>query len=206
MKLLEGRVFAHMDGLHVALSLPDPESRIKQYCKWRSYNARAVREMTAAWRKAGGEPDRARAICINDADLLLPQLYVFDLSDFVAAFPKPVNEDALLDTLIHWSYSPQDLVGHKRDHLFLDNSIWDRPLVCMGERRFYWPILEIFHSFGLEMLESLVSRHSDLREKYFSKARSNYLPDRVAELMRSLSDGTDLLRLALAEQDEGHEW
>jgi hypothetical protein len=53
----------------------------------------------------------------------------------------------------------------------------------MGERRFYWPILEIFHSFGLEMLESLVNRHSDLREKYFGKARSNYLPTRVTELM-----------------------
>ena len=62
MKLLEGRVSAHMEGLHAALSLPDPESRIKQYCKWRNYNARAVREMTAAWRKAGGEPDRGGAI------------------------------------------------------------------------------------------------------------------------------------------------
>jgi hypothetical protein len=185
MKLLEGRVLAHMDGLHNALSLPDPERRIERYCKWRGYNARAVREMTAAWREAGGGPDRAGAICINDADLLLPQLYVFDLSDFVSAFPEPVNEDALLNTLIHWSYSPQDLVGHDRGHLFLDNPIWDRPLLRMGERRFYWPILEIFHSFGLEMLESLVSRHPDLREKYFGKARSNYLPDRVAELMRS---------------------
>src|SRR5438876_11887699 len=46
-------------------------------------------------------------------------------------------------------------------------------------------VVLVFHSFGLEMLESLVSRHSDLREKYFSKARSNYLPHRVADLMRS---------------------
>ena len=173
-----------MDGLREALALPNPESRIERYCKWRGYKAHVVREMTAAWREGGGEPDRASAVCIHDADRLLPQLYVFDLSDFVAAFPEPVKEEALLSALIHWSYSPQDLVGHERDHLFLDNPISDRPLLRMGERRFYWPILEIFHSFGLEMLESLVSRHPDLREKYFGKARSNYLPDRVAELMR----------------------
>jgi hypothetical protein len=184
-KVLEGRVSDHMDGLQGALSMRDPLSRIEEYCKWRNYKPNVVRDMIAAWREAGGEPDRAAAICINDADLLLPQLYVFDLSDFAAAFPEPVDEDALLNTLVHWSYSPQDLVGHNRNHLFLDNPIWERPLLRMGERRFYWPILEIFHSFGLEMLESLVSRHSDLREKYFSKARSTYLPDRVAELMRN---------------------
>jgi hypothetical protein len=111
MKMLEGRVSAHADGLYDVLSISDPERRIERYCKWRGYNTDAVGQMTAAWREAGGEADRAAAICINDADLLLPQLYVFDLLDFLKAFPESVNEDALLNTLIHWSYSPQDLIG-----------------------------------------------------------------------------------------------
>lgn len=185
MKVLLGRINAHSDGLRAALSAADPASRIQRYCAWRGYAPRVEQGMLAAWREAGGEPDRAGAICIHDADRLLPQFYVFDLADFVAAFPEPVNEDVLLHTLVHWSYSPQDLVGHERGNLFLDNPIWERPLVQMGERRFYWPILEIFHSFGSEMLESLVSRHPDLREKYFAKTRAAYLPDRVAELLRT---------------------
>jgi hypothetical protein len=184
MKVLTERLNAHVDGLSGALSVSDPEKRIRAYCAWRGYSPRVDREMLEALRGAGGGADSAAAICINDADRLLPQLYVFDLHDFIAAFAEPVDEEALLRTLVHWSYSPQGLVGHERANIFLDNPIWDRPLVQMGQRRFYWPILEIFHSFGLDMLESLVSRHSDLRQKYFSKARANYLPERVAELMR----------------------
>ncbi len=153
--------------------------------------------------KADVEGTRAR--CIHDADLRLAQLYWFRLSDFVSAYPEPVHEDKLLDILSKWSYPPAALVGHNRDFLFLDNPVWVRPMVQVGPREFFWPMPELFHSFGIEMLESLILSDEKLLKKYRDRIRPNYLEDQVAHLCKQAFPEADVCRGVSWQDADGRE-
>jgi hypothetical protein len=147
----------------------------------------------------------ARARCIHDADLRLAQLYWFRLSDFVSAYPEPIHEDKLLDILSKWSYPPAALVGHNRDFLFLDNPVWVRPMVQVGPREFFWPMPELFHSFGIEMLESLILSDEKLLKKYRDRIRPNYLEDQVAHLCKQAFPEADVYRGVSWQDADGRE-
>ena len=63
-------------------------------------------------------------------------------------------------------------------------------MIYGGGTWFYWPIIQIFHSFGLEMLETLLSEIPDLDEPY-RKARAGFLENEVAaEIRKALPTAT----------------
>jgi hypothetical protein len=145
-------------------------------------------------RRHRGNPDMARQYCIQDSDRTAFRHYLFTTADFVTAYPDSVSEQALRAVMERWSFRPGDLIGSNREHFLLNNPVWDRPLIHLRPDQFYWPIIQIFHSFGLEMLERLVSEFPDLELRYEQRIRPDYLEERaVAELRRALP-GAEILR------------
>jgi len=120
--------------------------------------------------------------------------YIFDLDQFVSAYDDTVDPAAVSAVLASWSFQPEGLVGFNRDHLFLNNPIWQRPLIEISHPDYFWPSPELFHSFGTEMLESLLRPHPELLASYQNHARANYLEERVAELCRSAFPNSDVWR------------
>jgi len=129
--------------------------------------------------------DEARAMCVHDADRRLIEMYVFSLSDFVAAYPEKVEAAAISMVLAQWSYPPQGLNRFNCDRLFLDNPIWHRPVIQISPDTYFWPSPELFHSFGWEMLEDLLRPYPDLLQAYQGRARADYLEERVMTLCRA---------------------
>jgi hypothetical protein len=127
---------------------------------------------------------QARAMCTHHAELSLLQIYTIELADLLAAYPEAVDPKRLLDVFISWSLWPESLVDIDRTHLHLNNPIWKKPIVQIGHEMFFWPMVELFHSFGLEMLEELIRPYQDLWNRYQSRVRANYLEERVRELCR----------------------
>src|SRR5262249_4858116 len=91
------------------------------------------------------------------------------------------------------------------DFLFLDNPVWVRPLIQVGPREFFWPMPELFHSFGIEMLESLIQSDEKLLKRYQDRIRPNYLEDEVAHLCKHAFPGSDVYRGLLWQDANGRE-
>ena len=167
-----------------------PADIIKYYCKYDS--TADEKTMLQICQSEGLKKENAIAMCVNYADFDLPQLYTFSLDDFLRFYPEVVNPEALLKVIANWSYNPEDLVGQEIEHIFLNNPIWKRPLVRIGERAFFWPLIEMFQSFGIEMLEELLMPFPDLIYKYKQETRSEYLEDNVEELMKEAFPFADI--------------
>ena len=176
------------------------EDVVRSYCSASNLNDEYRNALLRQCIEHHASVEDARARCIHDADLRLAQLYWFRISDFVGAYPEPIEEEKLLGILLRWSYFPSGLVGHNRDFLFLDNPIWTRPIVQVGPREFFWPMPELFHSFGIEMLESLIQSDEKLLKKYQDKVRPNYLENQIAYLCKEAFPAADVYR-GLSWQD-----
>ena len=193
LKLTEQRLNARST-IFKSINRRSVEDVVRSYCSASNldneYRGALLRECV----EHNADVEGARARCIHDADLRLAQLYWFRLDDFINAYPEPIHEDKLLDVLLKWSYPPTGLVGHKRDFLFLDNPVWVRPMVQVGPREFFWPMPELFHSFGIEMLESLLQSEEKLLKRYHDRIRPNYLEDQVAHLCKQAFTEADVWR------------
>ncbi len=204
VKLTEQRLNARST-IFRSINKRSVEDAVRSYCTAskidHEYRDALLRECV----EHNADVDGARARCIHDADLRLAQLYWFRLSDFASAYPESIHEEKLLDVLLKWSYPPTGLVGHNRDFLFLDNPVWARPMVQVGAREFFWPMPELFHSFGIEMLESLVQSDEKLLKRYHDRIRPNYLEEQVAHLCKRAFPEADVYRGLSWQDADGRE-
>ncbi len=190
VSLVESKTKTHFDQVTQAYRGNTVEDVVMRYCEARGLDTAFRNQMLDTLRKHKANVDQARAHCTEHSNLSLLDLYRFDISEFVAAYPEPIDASILKPVLERWSYEPQGLVGFDRDHILLDNPIWRRPMIYGGGSWFYWPIIQIFHSFGLEMLETLLSEFPDLEEPY-RKSRSGFLEKEVAaEIRKTLPTST----------------
>lgn len=113
--------------------------------------------------------------------LLTPDIYTFTPDDFLAAYPNPTDQEALLSVLRRWSLKFGELADQTAQHFFLNNPIWTRPMIRLEGDRFFCPIPDLFHSFGLEMMEAVIRDHPALWEAY-GQRRGRYLEDETARL------------------------
>jgi hypothetical protein len=140
---------------------------------------------------------QTKAVLLSHHDLELWRIYEFSLKDFTAAYPEPISEDLVRTLLAVWSLKPGDLCSHDKEHFFLSNPIWNKPLIQIGEDRFFWPLLQMFMSFGLEMIEALVDLHPELKERYESEIRPKYLEDEAERVLRVAFPQATILRGSL---------
>jgi hypothetical protein len=99
-------------------------------------------------------------------------VFAFEAAEFVGAYPAA--SENVKQALSDWTLSLGDLHDTNREHLFLANPVWSRPIIRATDSICFWPIPTLFHGFCFEMIEALVCRHPDLREK-FLKRRGEFL-------------------------------
>ena len=170
---------------------------ILAYCEAKELPATIRDEMLAQCHSGNLCVEDARAMCVNHAALYLTQLYGLSVTDFVEAYPEPIAPAILLRILEAWSLPPEGLLASDRTHIFLNNPIWHRPILRIGPELFMWPMVEMFHSFGLEMLESLIRPNAKLWKRYQDRVRASFLEDRVFELCQSAFPNADIFRGSL---------
>ena len=193
-KLSQRRFNERFDQLHIALNGDPADEVIDLYCHSRGFDSGYRAAMMRELRRHRGNIEMARQYCIQDSDRTAFHHYLFTTGDFVAAYPEPVAADALREVMQRWAHRPGALAGSNREHFLLNNPIWDRPLIHFSPDQFYWPIIQIFHSFGLEMLERLVSEFPDLKDRYEQRIRPEYLENRAAAELRSALPTAEVLQ------------
>ena len=198
VKLVEQRFNERFQQLRAALPATSPEEVITKYCEARGFDDAYRTSMMREMLRHRADVDTARKYCVQDSNRTTFHYYLLTTEDFVAAYPDAVAADKLRKVIERWAFRPGSLVGANREHFLLSNPIWDRPLIHLRPDQFYWPIIQIFHSFGLEMLERLVGEFPDLVQSYEQRIRPQFLERRVTEELGKA--------LPTAEVLQGVEW
>jgi hypothetical protein len=135
-------------------------------------------ELLLLMKQRGASLEEVQAMLLSHSDLRLPDICTFSLNDFIGAYPQTCSSDDLERILEGWALSFGDLADRNPEHFFLANPVWPRPLIRLGDRLYCMPILGIFYSFCLELMESVVQQDAALRARYEDR-RGNFLEDEV---------------------------
>jgi hypothetical protein len=144
-----------------------------------------VHKMLDLCKKRNWSLFQTKAVLLSHYDIELWRVYEFSRKDFAAAYPESIS-DATIQTLLDlWSFSPGDLVNHDKEHFFLNNPIWKKPIIRIGNDSYFWPLLQMFMSFGLDMIESLVDCYPAMKNRYESVIRPKYLEDEAERIFKN---------------------
>lgn len=91
------------------------------------------------------------------------------------------------------SLAPGDLSDEKPESFFLNNPVWLRPLVSMGNGAYFCALPQTLMSFVTPILDELLKPFGRLAEK-MSSARAHYLEDEVVRLFSTAFPGAGLHR------------
>jgi hypothetical protein len=120
------------------------------------------------------------AIIMSHSDLQLP--FFCEINVDTAAAELNFSPDAICKFLSAISYSPNYLAHKDKEHFFMANPIWEKPIIRMGERDFFCPMPLAFfthvHRIMNKMLDDL-----NLKE-LFEKHRASFLETQTQELFR----------------------
>jgi len=139
---------------------------------------------------------------ISHSDLFLRDYYSLKLDDFIEAYEGEVDPKTLEALLDNCSITYGELKDYPTDHIFLNNPIWDRPLVKVGDKEYAWPIPGLFLHACIPLMESVFSNSLKLKEKY-QKRRGKFLEEDIERLFHASFKEAKIFRNLKWESEDG---
>jgi len=137
------------------------------------------------WEYVNKNISQLRAMLICYADLkLASHVYSFDMSHAEELLGDASSNTALASLFEGLSFQFGDLKDHNKEYFLLDNPVTRRPFIRMEDGSFFSSIWGSLPHYTLEILESLIERHEDLKEKYSSEIKPKYLEREVERIVR----------------------
>jgi hypothetical protein len=123
----------------------------------------------------------AKAMMLSHSDLRLRDCYTFAPGEVAGAVARPVEvvEKALQAVSFKWGA----LSGSNVEHAFMNNPVWIKPAIDVGDGNYFCPLPQTFFAFLFETVLSLFRDSPSLRDAY-DKRRSDYLEANTTELFR----------------------
>lgn len=126
-----------------------------------------------------------KALTLEFSSYEFVSFYEFSLADIQGYVLESETIGNLKSVLDRWSLSFGDLKDVKVDHIFLNNPIWTKPFISLGDEQYFVPIVGAPVSFSMQLLESLIVEHPSLKTKY-ERRRAAFLEAAVANQMRRI--------------------
>lgn len=157
-----------------------PQRMVKTYYKLNSYLHGTAEEFLENISVEQIGHQGMMAIIMSHSDLQLPFFYEINI-DKVA---KNLNfsPDDICKFLSAISYSPNDLADKNKEHFFMANPIWEKPVIRMGERDFFCPMPQAFFSHAHSIMNNIIANLN--LKKAFEGHRSNFLETQTQKLFR----------------------
>jgi hypothetical protein len=146
-----------------------------------------------------GDLDSLRAEFMNWMDTRNFRLFFFDREMFAGLLPPGMPKTAAKGILDKVSIEFGELASCDPERLILENPVWTRPIIHLGNGRYFFPFVSLVQSFGLEMMERFIDpkhspRHADLWARYSNKVRGDYLEIRTFELLQKALPDAQIYR------------
>lgn len=179
IKLLEDKHSTRIDMLAKVFDKRlDRDQMIAKYFELNPHLSGSADEFTEQL-PDGVSRDNIVALIFNHSDLLLRDLYTFTSND--AANLAGAKANAWKNILDLLSCAQGDFADRKLDHLLLDNPVWTRPLIRLGEGCYFIAIPQAFFSHIHRIMAHLASEIA--AKKTLENCRADFLE---AELERLL--------------------
>ena len=120
-----------------------------------------------------------RLICCSD--FALPDIFIVSMKDIKNAYPGVVDEQNLKTVLRKWSLSFGELENENNEHFFMNNPVWEKPLIMLKEDLFFLPIPNQFLNSSIELMQNVIKSEESLYRKY-EKQRSKFLENEIERM------------------------
>jgi len=167
------------------------EGAVEAYLKEFKDTGITVEEVNCLVRDDGWTFENVRIMLFHRSTSFLLTVFAFEVADFVRAYPAATKN--VQQALSSWTMALGELRDSNREHLFLANPIWSRPIIRATSNIFFWPIPTLFHGFCFDMIEAVVCKHPALKQK-FLKRRGEFLEQYTSELFRKKFPDAELFR------------
>lgn len=175
------------------------EGRVNEHLgKVRSfYQRRSVQEVAASYvdafpdvadfdadqlfQMAGRKLASLKAVLALHSDLLLSDIFTFTLDDIAAAYGEGANREYLGRLFDELSMSFGELRDQNKEYIILDNPVWKKPFIKIASETYFSAVIGIMPHYFLGIFEALVSKDSELEEKYRSR-KARYLEEKLETL------------------------
>jgi hypothetical protein len=135
------------------------------------------------------------------SEMAWPWVFMLDLTSLEANF-KPSIVTALCSLAL-----PLGSLKHiDPHHIYLNNPIWKKPYVHLGEQGLFVPLPYLVFSFPLAIMEGLIAGHPELESAY-EDARAEYLEAEVAAIVSEAMPTAQVHRnVVWTDPETGKRW
>ncbi|ALO25283.1 hypothetical protein [Leptospira borgpetersenii] len=91
-----------------------------------------------------------------------------------------INEEALSKIVDYFSFKPGELESRESEHFFLDNPIWDKPIMKLDEGYFCF-IAQMFFGSSFFIFDSMLS---EIDKDSLHQRKSKYLEQKIEEIVK----------------------
>ena len=112
-------------------------------------------------------------------DLRLVDCYTFSVKDISNGVG--ISEKQALAVIDSFSYLIGGLNSHKTEYIFLDNPIWEKPVIKLSDSECFCSIPQAFFSFILIALNGFIE---NVNGKALKDRRAKYLEEKIEEIVK----------------------
>lgn len=173
------RVNAHIDRLRPAMQAQTISEAATAYFNAIPELTGSPKDFESLMRANRATVKTAKAMILSHSDLRLHECYTFAAAQIASGVgrPVPVVQSALQQMSYRWG----ELHNSNLEHAFMNNPVWIKPAIAVGEDDYFCPLPQTFFAFLFETVLSTICDSPSLRDAYDNR-RSNYLEEKVTEL------------------------
>lgn len=159
-----------------------PRQAVRRFCEFLPEFKGSERRLLDEINAGGLGPAVVKEWFQAEATKILPDVFMFSLEDFAAAYPQDMKPEILKPVLDRWSLTFGDLSELDIKSFFLENPVKLKPLISRGDDRYFFSGMEIFGSFCFQIIESWINSIPPLEKKYTDKKyKGAFLENKVVE-------------------------
>lgn len=168
----------HFERIHGALSLPTKEAMLEKF--FSTFELKGdVDNFREALASSKVSYMQAKCALLPWADRFLGEGFILTNQEIADETGLPLEAVSLLTNRISLGFG--DLADQNPEHLFLDNPVWLRPLICIQKDCYFCALPQTLLSFVFPIAEELLVPFDGLGQK-LSNAKAVFLEDEVARL------------------------
>ncbi len=134
--------------------------------------------------------DQTKALIIAYCDFCLPDAFIVSAASMASVVGAP--EGPMASVLKMLSLAPGELSSHNPEHLLLDNPVWRKPLIDLGNGRYFCAMPQMFFSFLRPILDGLVGDNQSLMRDGNDR-RAGFLETELARLFATAFPGAEIV-------------
>jgi hypothetical protein len=136
-----------------------------------------------------------KTMILEHRSLLLKDIYLFSIPELASILPLDETMIELIFENLSMSFGDLEyLVSENRmSDIFLSNPVWSKPIVRLGEGKYFFPMPQLFFSYIYPIIGELLSKDQGLKTKY-ERRRADYLEEQVAAHFSKAFPSSKILR------------